>query len=317
VAQKRVPLDSQSGSDAKPGFLRRHRWLLIGGSAVLVLAVAAGTWFLFLGGPDTGQAEEGREAPEAQRVIEFNRDMPFQILIPAYLPKEFDRANAKIQVNAAGPMGEAMAELTYQTKKGETVSFREWVPPNPKLETLGNSRPIQTKWGPGWLLTHINMYAIWTDIGPTRVATFTGDIEKLPKEQLLAIAESLGPPSNQQVFYFKPDQQVKDVAPPPPYQPPVNAQGVQEFTLVVTPGGYDPIRIALKKGVPVRMTFKQLGDVGCGQDLVFPADPVNPSSLHLDGEGDSEVLEFTPPTAGEYSFYCPHQMYRGILFVRE
>ena len=62
----------------------------------------------------------------------------------------------------------------------------------------------------------------------------------------------------------------------------MNAQGVQELTLVVTPGGYTPLRFAVKKGVPVKLTFRQLGQVGCGNDLpIFPADRPSPSSLTL------------------------------------
>jgi plastocyanin domain-containing protein len=42
---------------------------------------------------------------------------------------------------------------------------------------------------------------------------------------------------------------IKEMAPPPPVEIKVNDQGVQELTLVVTPGGYSPLRFAVKKGV--------------------------------------------------------------------
>ena len=88
------------------------------------------------------------------------------------------------------------------------------------------------------------------------------------------MAESLGPASNRQVFSFVVEKPViKEMAPPPPMEIKINDQGVQELTLVVTPGGYSPLRFAVKKGVPVRLTFRQLGQVGCGNELIFPANP--------------------------------------------
>jgi plastocyanin domain-containing protein len=107
------------------------------------------------------------------------------------------------------------------------------------------------------------------------------------------------------------------VPPPPPVEIAVNAQGIQELTLVVTPGGYSPLRFAVKKGIPVKLTFRQLGQVGCGNELIFPANPQSPSSLTLASEQDKQVLEFTPQQAGEFQFFCSHRMYRGVMTVRE
>ncbi len=45
-------------------------------------------------------------------------DMPFQILIPAYLPPEFDREKMEITVNQSGPGGEPMVQLAYPTAHG-------------------------------------------------------------------------------------------------------------------------------------------------------------------------------------------------------
>jgi hypothetical protein len=245
--------------------------------------------------------------------------MPFQILIPAYLPKEFDRAGVDIKVNENGPGGEPMVQLTYRTSKGVTIFLREWVPVNPDMEILASSRPIETKWGKGWLLKHgEGLGAIWVSIGPMRVSLSTYSVQRLSAEDLLAMAETLGPASNKQVFTFVVNKSaVKEMAPPPPVEIPVNEKGVQEFTLVVTPGGYDPLRFSVKKGVPVKMTFRQLGQVGCGAELIFPAYPGNPSALTLENEQDEEVLEWTPQQTGEFPFHCSHLMYRGIMYVTE
>jgi plastocyanin domain-containing protein len=132
------------------------------------------------------------------------------------------------------------------------------------------------------------------------------------------MADTLGPASNRQVFSFVVDKPVvKELPPPPPFEVPLNEQGVQEFTLIITPGGYSPIRFAVRKGIPVKMTFRQLGQVGCGNTLIFPSDPTNLVSLALASESDQQVLEFTPQHTGTFEFHCSHVMYRGLMTVRE
>jgi hypothetical protein len=245
--------------------------------------------------------------------------MPFQILIPGFLPKAFDRASVQIQIDQEGPGGEPMVQLTYTSRKGGIVTVRQWVPVNPDMEILASSRPIQTKWGRGWYLKEgEDLAAVWTDVGPLRVSVYSQTLDAISGDQLLQVAETLGPASNKQVFSFVVNPStIKEMAPPPPLEIPINAQGVQEFTLVVTPGGYTPLRFSVKKGVPVRMTFRQLGEVGCGNELIFPSDPNNPVALRLDSAKDKKVLEFTPEFKGEFQFACSHQQYRGVMTVRE
>ena len=288
------------------------KWPLLAGFMAVCL-VAVGAWLA------TSSAPVSAEAPEAGKILGIQASMPFQILIPAYLPKEFDRVGVMTQVDQTGPGGEPMVQLTYRTRGGATLFAREWVPVNPDMEILSGSRPIQTKWGKGWLLTQgDSLAALWVDVGPLRASIYSHNLDILPKEQLLAIAESLGPSSNRQVFNFVVDKPViKDMAPPPPFEVKVNDQGVQELTLVVTPGGYSPLRFAVKKGIPVRLIFRQLGPVGCGNELIFPADPDSPSALRLASPEDKQVLEFTPQQAGQFEFHCSHQMYRGIMTVRD
>jgi hypothetical protein len=289
-----------------------RRWPLLAG-ALAVALLAAGIWMF------NGSTPASAEAPEANKVFSVQANMPFQIMIPAYLPKEFNRAGVDIKVNESGPGGEPMVQLTYRTGGGTTLFVRQWVPGNPDMEILAASRPIQTKWGKGWLLSQSDtMVALWVDVGPTRVSVYTHDVGMLPRERILAIAESLGPASSRQVFTFVVDTPtIKEMPPAPPVEIKVNEQGVQEVTLVVTPGGYSPLRFAVKKGVPVRLIFRQLGQVGCGNELIFPADPQNPSSLRLASEHDKQVLEFTPQYSGQFQFFCSHRMYRGVMTVKE
>jgi len=290
----------------------KRRWPVIAGFLAIGL-VAAGVWQFSSSTPVSA------EAPEANKILNIQASMPFQILIPAYLPKEFDRAGVETQVDQSGPGGEPMVQLAYHTKGSATLFVREWVPVNPTMEILAASRPIQTKWGQGWLLSQgTSLAAVWVDVGPLRASIYTHDLDVLTREQLLAMAESLGPASNRQVFSFVVERPViKEMAPPPPVEIKINDQGVQELTLVVTPGGYSPLRFAVKKGVPVRLTFRQLGQVGCGNELIFPADPNSPSELKLASPEDKQVLEFTPQQVGQFQFQCSHQMYRGIMTVKE
>ncbi len=289
-----------------------RRWPLLAGVLAIGL-VAIGAWLA------SNSTPASADAPEANKVLGVQAAMPFQIMIPAYLPKEFNRAGMDIQVNQSGPSGEPMVQLTYRTGQGATLFVRQWVPGNPDIEILANSRPIQTKWGKGWLLAEGGtLVALWVDVGPTRVSVFTPSVDLLPREMILAIAESLGPASSQQVFTFVVDAPtIKDMPPAPPVEIKVNEEGVQELTLVVTPGGYSPLRFAVKKGIPVRLIFRQLGQVGCGNEMIFPADPQSPSSLRLASEHNKQVLEFTPQQTGEFQYFCSHRMYRGVMTVKD
>ncbi len=67
----------------------------------------------------------------------------------------------------------------------------------------------------------------------------------------------------------------------------------------------------------MRVKFSQLGEVGCGNELIFPSDPQNLSALRLKNPQDEQTLEFTPKKAGEFQFYCGHRMFRGLLTVQE
>ena len=212
-----------------------------------------------------------------------------------------------------------MVELTYRTHKGASLFMREWVPVNPDMEILATSRAIQTKWGRGWLLNQAgNLLVIWVDIGPLRTAIMSTNMELLPEQQLLAVAEAMGPASNRQVFSFMVDPpEVRQMKPPPPVEIETNAEGVQVVDLIVTPGGYSPLRFAVKRGVPVRLTFRSLGQVGCGNELNFPTGSGGMSSLNLSSPTDKQMLEFTPNESGEFEFFCGHLMYRGVMTVHE
>ena len=183
---------------------------------------------------------------------------------------------------------------------------------------MPSSRPIQTDWGQAWFLRQgEGLIAIWINVGPLRASIYTADQKLLSQEQLLAVANTMGPASDRQVFSFVLEPpKVLAVEPPPPVEAVVNADGVQEVDLVVTPGGYSPLRFAVQKGVPVRLTFRQLGRVGCGNELNLPNGAGDTLAIKLESPTDKEVVEFTPTQAGQYTFFCAHIMYKGLMIVR-
>lgn len=285
-------------------------WMLAAAIILLALAaVAAWQYQSFIQGK--------HEAPEADRILSAQAGTPFQILIPAFMPKQFIRKDVDINLEEVGPGGEPMVQLAYHDRDGNSLFLREWVPINPDKEVLAGSRPVQTSWGKGWLLKQgEELVALWVDVGPMRISIYSPFARLVSAEEILQMGETLGPASNAQVFSFVVDlPEVRAVEPPPPFVPEITAEGVQEFTLVVTPGGYDPLRIQLTKGVPARMTFRAIGQVGCGKELIFPFGSNTSLEGTLIDESDVEVLEFTPAENGVFEFHCSHQMYRGILTI--
>ena len=133
---------AKTSQQSKPKVWYRQWWFLLSGCLAISL-VAVGAWKVSSSPPAP------TEAPEAQKILDVQANMPFQILIPAYLPRVFDRAKMTIAVEQSGPGGEPMVELTYRSRQGAVLFVREWVPVNPDMEIMATSRPIQTKWGRG------------------------------------------------------------------------------------------------------------------------------------------------------------------------
>jgi hypothetical protein len=104
---------------------------------------------------------------------------------------------------------------------------------------------------------------------------------------------------------------------PPAEEIPVNAEGVQEVMLVVSRSGYTPLHFAVKAGIPVRLTFRQLGYVPGGNELFVRWGARQETYLILTSPTDKKVLDFTPQEPGEYRFSCPHDWYEGVMTVRE
>jgi hypothetical protein len=290
------------------------RWVFVIAGLVVILSAAL-VWKFVTTPPAT------TEPPEAAKVLAAQANLKnFGILIPAYLPKGFNRADVQIDVTQNGPAGEPAAEMVYRTSKGASLFVAQWVPANSGLETLNGSRIIETKWGKSYLLTHSTegLIAVWVDIGALRVSLSTADRSVVSREQLVLAAETLGLASNLQAYSFITEvPTIKDMAPPPPFDVKTNEQGIQELNLTITPGGYSPMRFSVKKDIPVKLVFRASGQVGCGNTMMFPADPKSPTALSLASKTDVKALEFTPKLSGDFQFECTNNCYRGIMTVKE
>jgi RND family efflux transporter MFP subunit len=84
---------------------------------------------------------------------------------------------------------------------------------------------------------------------------------------------------------------------------------VQEAKVMVTEQGYEPAKLTLRAGTPVRLTFVRTTDKTCGTEVVFPSLNIR-RGLPLN---QSVAIEFTPNVSGEIAFVCGMNMLRGTL----
>jgi plastocyanin domain-containing protein len=87
---------------------------------------------------------------------------------------------------------------------------------------------------------------------------------------------------------------------------------VQTAAVALTENGYEPASLRLRRGVPARVTFVRRVSTGCAQEVVLPDYGVKrelPPDVPV-------TVEFTPATAGSFTFSCAMGMVRGALVVR-
>ncbi len=90
------------------------------------------------------------------------------------------------------------------------------------------------------------------------------------------------------------------------------SQGIQELEIVVD-GGYVPNRIVVNSGQPVRLNFLRKDPSSCLEKVLLP-DFHKALDLQLN---KTTSVEFTPTQAGEYTFHCGMNMFRGVVKVQE
>ncbi len=92
----------------------------------------------------------------------------------------------------------------------------------------------------------------------------------------------------------------------------ITSQGIQELEILVD-GGYKPDRIVVNSGQPVRLNFLRKDPSSCLEKVLLP-DFHKALDLQLN---KTTSVEFTPTQAGEYTFHCGMNMFRGVVKVQE
>lgn len=87
--------------------------------------------------------------------------------------------------------------------------------------------------------------------------------------------------------------------------------GIQEATVTVEKG-YQPERVIVEAGQPVRLHFQRHSPNKCFDKLLVPD-----FNLAVDlTPNQTTTVEFTPKAPGEYEFTCGMEMYRGVIEVQ-
>jgi membrane fusion protein, heavy metal efflux system len=90
------------------------------------------------------------------------------------------------------------------------------------------------------------------------------------------------------------------------------APEVQTAKIVVTEKGYEPDKVTMRAGVPVRLSIVRMTDKTCGTEIVFPTLNIK-RALPLN---EAVLIEFTPAKAGDIAFACGMNMLKGIVVVQ-
>jgi len=88
------------------------------------------------------------------------------------------------------------------------------------------------------------------------------------------------------------------------------SDGRQEVTITVD-GGYNPPRIRVVAGRPLRLTFHRIDPSSCVAQVIFPDFQ---RSLDLPLEASTSI-DLLPAEPGLYPFHCGMNMVRGMLDV--
>lgn len=103
---------------------------------------------------------------------------------------------------------------------------------------------------------------------------------------------------------------VKEIAEPKALSAQLH-QGIQEMDIEVNKG-YEPARIIVQAGLPVRLNFFRQDPNNCLGKVLLPDFNIEADlPLH-----QMRSLEFTPQQPGEYRFTCAMKMFQGIVEVR-
>ncbi len=282
---------------------------MILGIAGVILAVIFLVW--------QKQSDQPREAPETEAVLQAQATLPFQILIPAYLPAGFKRDDVQIDKTISGNQGQEVVRLVYTHPIGVTLTLYE------QQSNLTASTVDVNGTGSSVRACHCmctgdvsSSNALMVDDGTLHVMGETSDPALLSPLHVQTILTTLGPASGL-ITYTTLEKAFKNFELPPAEAAQINASGEQEIFLVVSRSSYTPVHFSVKKGIPVRLVFRQLGYVSCGNELYLPWSSTQTGHVVLSGPNDQQTFLFTPEETGDFLFHCPHYIYRGVMTVVE
>lgn len=121
---------------------------------------------------------------------------------------------------------------------------------------------------------------------------YSSDLVKMPGEAEAAQTEETNTPTS------KTELDITDETNP-------------KIDMMITPTGYSPNVIKVKKGVPVELNITNPGDNSCFSTFMMPDFNLNNVNL----KAGTTNLTFTPDKAGEYTFTCGMNMYKGTIIV--
>ena len=90
--------------------------------------------------------------------------------------------------------------------------------------------------------------------------------------------------------------------------------GKHVLAMTVKAVSYSPNYFKVKVGVPVKWEITSSGEPGCDAGQLIARGLMDPVYLNPN-QGEVTVKEFTPQSAGKYTFSCPMGMVRGTLEV--
>ena len=90
------------------------------------------------------------------------------------------------------------------------------------------------------------------------------------------------------------------------------AATVHRVEITVTDKGFEPDRIAVKKGDPLELVVTRKTDDTCAKKIVIPDLKVK-AALPLN---EAVTLRLTPAKAGELKYVCGMDMVTGVLVVQ-
>ncbi len=91
----------------------------------------------------------------------------------------------------------------------------------------------------------------------------------------------------------------------------INDDGMQETTITIK-DGYHPNTVVVKKGIPMRLKF-DLQEKGCTDKVMLKTFKVEQKLEPF----KITTIEFTPDSAGTFTFSCPMEMIEGTLVVKK